>query len=523
MAIEADILARVFAADTSYASYFLNVMGKQLKDHPNDLLYIQNIFEIYHKTGEYNTMFGWRKYSWVNTDFEEIVTSTNGISPSSRYLEFMRESVNLPENLNKNNIIFYAEAHKHLQKEESLKLISRVLKNQECVGYTVLSYDIATITRRLNISKKNSYTNFLILSDKNTVILQSKPVIYNIVDAEQSLSPHLESVLNQINFMKNDAKEVSYVDMTSGISYYIKKIHNLPFILIINTDDDEIKNNILDRVIRKFLEISVFTCVFLMVVISIYKRETYLRAKAELATIQANRATKAKTNFLAFTAHEIRSPLGFISTGSEIMVKKLFGSINDKYHEYAIGINNNAKIILDFITDILDENQIIEGKFKIIDEVSDLSEIIERAIRNNQPRADKRSIALKLEIYSEVPKLICDARRILQVLSNLIINAIKYSGAGTVVLISIEIKNQALHLKVVDQGVGMTKDEVNTALSSDGIIAKDKENSIESYGLGLSIVKMLLEAHEAELVIESIPQVGTSVTIIFPPKRICRS
>ncbi len=140
--------------------------------------------------------------------------------------------------------------------------------------------------------------------------------------------------------------------------------------MIINIDNNFIKNNIVQNLTKRFLEVGFLAGVCFIIIIAIYKRETSLRTKAEQATILANNATKAKTDFLAFTAHEIRFPLSFIVTGSEIMSKQLFGKIPAEYTKYVEGIHSNAQIILDFITDILDENQIIEGQFKIVNSLN---------------------------------------------------------------------------------------------------------------------------------------------------------
>jgi signal transduction histidine kinase len=347
------------------------------------------------------------------------------------------------------------------------------------------------------------------------VVAQSKPIINNIIDNDENFSKHLIKGLQDIEGMSSN-REISHLEMISGVNYYIKRISDLPFILIVSLDSKEISNTIIDSIIKKFVEVSVFALMFFLSVISIYRRETWLRAKAEQATIIANKATKAKSDFLAFTAHEIRSPLGFISTGSEIMTKKLFGELPPAYLEYAEGIHQNSKIILDFITDILDENQIIEGKFKIVNSITDLKEIIDKSIAVNKARFNKREVIIEVNIQENLPKLICDQRRILQVMNNLISNAIKYSNDDTKITIIVRIVEDKMQIEVQDQGIGMSEPEIQIALSTYGVVMKKNHNLIESYGLGLPIVKMLLEAHEAILDINSAPNIGTTVKIIFP-------
>lgn len=114
----------------------------------------------------------------------------------------------------------------------------------------------------------------------------------------------------------------------------------------------------------------------------------------------------------------------------------------------------------------------------------------------------------------------CDARRIFQVVSNLLSNSIKYSTTEAKIDIIARISRQEVVLEIRDYGVGMTEDEVKIALTKYGTVQKTPLNLMESYGLGLAIVKLLLDAHEASFSVESAVNVGTKVTIIFPEYKL---
>ena len=263
----------------------------------------------------------------------------------------------------------------------SLKLVNPIFDKltKNFIGAVVLSYDIDTLVQNLNNRKKEASVNFIIVDKDFDIVAKSKPIIDKIVDANNNLAPQLLQALEKQN--RNLAslfQDYSYLDMANGLNYFIKPVEDFPFTVIINIDNDFIKNNIVQTLTKRFLEVGFLAGFCLIIIIAIYKRETSLRTKAEQATILANNATKAKTDFLAFTAHEIRSPLGFIVTGSEIMSKELFGKIPAEYTKYVEGIHQNAQIILDFITDILDENQIIEGQFKIVNSLNKIEDIIIR-------------------------------------------------------------------------------------------------------------------------------------------------
>lgn len=483
MKIEANNLKNSFVNDINYSQYFVNLIIDQLHSSYTDLNNIKRTLKNYVPASEFSALFGWRKYSWIDSNYKETVTSSSGIESNPKEPVFIREII---EQGNwENQLIFFI--NKTDFKNNTLKLISSVRDKttKKYAGSIVLSYDTSTMIRRLYANTRNEFTDFVILNDKFEVVAQSKPNIKNIIDNKENFSVHLSEALKKIDLSTNPAllKDISYLDMLSGINYYIRKIDDMPFILVVSLDSYEISNTILDSIIRKFVEVSVFALMFFMSVISIYRRETWLRAKAEQATILANKATKAKTDFLAFTAHEIRSPLGFILTGSEIMIKKLFGELPEKYATYAEGIHQNSKVILDFITDILDENQIIEGKFKIINSETNLDEIIDKSISVNKARFNERKVDIKVEIENNLPELICDQRRILQVMNNLISNAIKYSNDHTCITITAKIVNEQMEIEVQDQGIGMSESEILVGVSSYNIVSKKSHNLIESYGL----------------------------------------
>lgn len=523
MHTEATLLETVITDHLNYSRYFINMIGRNIQSNPHDLKYIHHVLKDHFTSQDFNLLFGWRKYSWINNDFLEVVTSTNGIIEKPKYAGFVKDILgNTKINSTdwKNKIVFYTSHNRN--KGNSLKIINSIAghNSQKYIGSVVLSYDINTMIRSLNIRKSNKSTNFVILSPELKVIAQSKPSIKNVINNHEKLDTHLNSVLKTLNTRANNINDLSYLDMLNGVNYFITPLKGLPFIIIVNIDNNVIKKDIIDSVAKKFIEVCVFAFSCLFIVISIYKRETFLRSKAEKATIVANSATKAKTNFLAFTAHEIRSPLGFILTGSEIMTKELMGKLPDTYKQYVSGIHNNATLILDFITDILDENQIIEGKFKIINTLCNITDIVNEAIQNNEARYNKRTINIIANIERNLPLLICDKRRLIQVMSNLISNSIKYSKDNTTIQITGKFTRDELEIKVIDQGIGMGEKELPIALSTYGTVHSADYNSSGSYGLGLPIVKMLLDAHDARISIESTKGSGTTITIMFPKYKL---
>lgn len=523
MKMESELLETVITDHLNYSRYFINIIGRNiLRDHKN-LKHIHQTLKDHFTSQDFNMMFGWRKYSWINENFYEVVSSTRGIINKPKYTEYIKEIIGKRKINNsdwRNHIVFHTKMN--AKKGNSLKIIDNLSDpiTEEYLGSVLLSYDIDTMVRSLNMRKKNNSTHFIILDQDIRVIARSRDIISNVIDNNRELDSHLNKIVEALQNNQDGLDEISYLDMINGLNYFVSSLKGLPFTIIVNIDSEVIKQDIIDNITKKFIEVCIFAIACLFMVISIYKRETRLRTKAEKATAVAKSVTKAKSDFLAFTAHEIRSPLGFIQTGSEIMKKELWGKLPPKYKKYAEGIHKNSNLILDFINDILDESQIIEGKFKTINALTDIPEVIDESIKLTNARFTKRRIKIEKEIEEDLPLLICDERRILQVFINLISNAIKYSKDDTTITISAKIVDNKMEIKVMDQGIGMKEEDIPIALSAYGTLRGIDYQSTGSYGLGLAIVKMLLDAHDAILSVSSVEKKGTTVKVIFPKYKL---
>ena len=520
---ESTQLETVITDHLNYSRHFINLIGDHIQSNYTDINYINNTLKNHSKSQYFNLLFGWQKYSWINSSFFETVTNTAGIVPNPKKLDYIKELIETTKLNDKNwenSIVFYNK--RNFAKDSSLKIINNISDKvtKKYVGSVILSYDIDTMIKNLNARKKKQNTNFIILDQELQIVAQSKPIIQNLINENLEFEEHLNATLQKLVLEKNVTTNFSYLDMFNGLNYFTKPLTDLPFTLVINIDSELIKKEIITDLAKSFILVCIFASLSLGAIIFIYRRETFLRSKAEKSSLVAESATKAKTNFLAFTAHEIRSPLGFILTGSEIMTKEFLGTLPTPYKKYAQGIYDNSKLILDFITDILDENQILEGKFKIINALANVPEVINEAIQVNVARFNTRRVEIITEIEDKLPLLICDRRRILQVLNNLISNSIKYSKDDTRITITVKVTYEEMVITVMDQGIGMKESDVPIALSAYGTLREQDYNSLGSYGLGLAIVKMLLDAHETELIINSIEGKGTTVKMIFPKYKL---
>lgn len=237
---------------------------------------------------------------------------------------------------------------------------------------------------------------------------------------------------------------------------------------------------------------------------------------------EARLADRAKSEFLANMSHELRTPLNAIIGFSEILAQELFGSIgNPLYREYAEGIHDSGRHLLQIISDILDLSKIEAGELVLEREPVILSRVAEAAMRMVRPRAEARSISLSLDLSPPPPWLWADELRLKQILINLLSNAVKFTEPGKGVRIWWQPRAEGgLSVIVEDQGIGMSEQEVVIARSLFGQVQSAFARQIQGTGLGLPICIKLMEAHGGSLEIESVKGEGTRIILDFPPQAI---
>jgi two-component system cell cycle sensor histidine kinase PleC len=246
------------------------------------------------------------------------------------------------------------------------------------------------------------------------------------------------------------------------------------------------------------------------------------RDRAEAEKINAEQANKAKSIFLATMSHELRTPLNAIMGFSEILKREMFGPLSvQAYKDYAGDIHHSGGYLLDLINDILDLSRIEAGRRDIQEEPFDILACVKSAKALLAGKAKEKSIAVNVEITSSLPKLLGDLRGVNQIVINLLTNAIKFTPAGGKVVIS-AARNASggMVVSVKDNGPGIPADEVQSVLTSFSRGSLATKDAVDGAGLGLSIVKGLMDLHGGEVSILSDVGKGTEVLVTFPAQRV---
>ncbi len=237
---------------------------------------------------------------------------------------------------------------------------------------------------------------------------------------------------------------------------------------------------------------------------------------------QAELASNQKTDFLAKISHEIRTPLNAIIGFSEVMLEERFGKISiDRYREYLRDINRSGSHVLELVNDLLDISKIEAGKLELDFAEVKLNDIIAEGVALTQPQANRDHIIIRTSLSGAVPPVVADARSIRQIILNLVSNAIKYTKAGGQVIVSTVYEETGeVVLRVRDTGIGMSENEITTAMMPFRRVQTISSRNGEGTGLGLPLTKALVEANLAQFTIESTPGKGTLVEVYFPSTRV---
>ncbi len=244
------------------------------------------------------------------------------------------------------------------------------------------------------------------------------------------------------------------------------------------------------------------------------------KEESDRARFHAEGASRAKSEFLANMSHELRTPLNAILGFSEMITSRVFEKAPEKQYEYAGLIHRSGYHLLTLINDILDLAKIEAGSWALRESDVNLGMLINDCCTMLLPKAVAGGCEITTDIAASLPAVHCDERAIRQVLLNLASNAVKFTPpGGHIRLFILQEADGGVAFGVSDTGVGIAPEDQKHVFENFGQGRHDVVTADKGTGLGLPIVKGLVEAHGGHITLESEIGEGTTVTVHLPAYR----
>lgn len=231
---------------------------------------------------------------------------------------------------------------------------------------------------------------------------------------------------------------------------------------------------------------------------------------------EARAAEQMRVDFVANASHELRTPLSTLIGYAETLRERTGEIDGDTRERFLSIVHDEAQRMQRVVEDLISLSRIEAEKFTTPTDAVDLEQLIDIAVESARRMAEERGSPFVCKVEADLPAVAADGVQILQVLDNLITNALRYGEPGTPVTISAALEDAMVHLTVADQGEGIAPEHLHRLTERFYRVDTSRSRSLGGTGLGLSIVKHIVERHRGRLTIESEPGKGTTAHILLP-------
>lgn len=515
---EASNIQKTISESFNYSNKINTYIGEQIVEHgSDDLEFILKIFRQADKIQNKNSqLLSWSSFDWVDSNNLQLVNSKVGIRknpPDMSVRQYCDRSPKKPWTLQASFPVLGNPSNSWVIPAGT----GITDKSGKYLGAIVVGFNIAELSSMVE-QRLNDPVSFVVLDEDLNIVIQSQ-------DSELVENDNFyKTNINKSLFNKNSGELSDKISVENVTYSSYRRFKDYPYIVLTGFNKSLLKkefNNSILPIIVGFIAITSFFLIILYIfktrILLLMEREKNLRNSLHKTNI-------SKTKLIRAASHDLKNYIFGISGLSKLILQDKSKSNIESNEDLKMvtEISSQSEELMGFVEDLLDTNQNQSGEFSLGKmQICNLAEMVKRMVILNKNFAIENKITLT---SSSTPKdaalnIKCDVRRVKQVLNNLISNSLKYSPANTKVSITTSFlkKKNEICLTVKDGGIGMSKKEIDMALSGDGekIDKSTLDKAIDSHGIGMPIIKKLVELHHGRLEIESKKGFGTKVKIYF--------
>jgi signal transduction histidine kinase len=514
---EASNIEKAISESFNYSNKINSYIGKQIAEHDaKDLEFILKTFKQTDQIQNKNTqLLSWSSFDWVDKNCFQLVNSKVGIRknpPNMSARQYCKESPQKPWTLQVSFPVLGNPSESWVVPAAT----GITDKNNKYLGAVVVGFSLSELSAMVE-QRLNDPVSFVVLDEDMNLIIQS-------FDSELEESKNFYKKIDKSLFAKKSSFLKEKIT-DNNVSYlFYQKFDDYPYIVLIGFNKDFLKKEFNSSIIPIVIGFASITLFFLIILFYMFKtRILILLDREEKLKNSLLNANNAKTKLIRATSHDLKNYIFGISGLSKLILQDKKKSEIEKNEDLKMieEISNQSEELMGFVEDLLDTNQSETGEFTLGKmQVCNVVELCKRMVILNKNFARENLITLEVKNLSQNQLNIeCDARRIKQILNNLISNSIKYSVAKTKVVIETSYIKETgeICISISDSGIGMTEQEIKMALSGDGekIDKSALDKQIDSHGIGMPIIKKLVELHNGRMEIFSKKDYGTEVKIYF--------
>jgi signal transduction histidine kinase len=225
---------------------------------------------------------------------------------------------------------------------------------------------------------------------------------------------------------------------------------------------------------------------------------------------------KLKADFLSNVSHELRTPIASVKQSAQLLLDEIVGPLEAEQKELIEVIGSNGQRLSALINDLLDTAKLEAGRVDIVPVPLDIREVIRSVVKSVTPLAKEKALRISMKADDDLPSIMGDQMRLEQVMVNLLSNAIKFTPEGNSITIHCHRNDDMVVCAVEDTGVGIPPEEVPRVFDKFHQVRATKTRKVKGTGLGLTIVKHLVESHRGTIHVESVVDTGTTFTFTLP-------